>query len=203
MKNHQFRVERSLAFSWRDYENGSRATKAYRSIDFRRNPKIVAQGAIGQNLIEATPLQMSLVALTIANKGVLLNPYLVKEIKTGDGKKTLFSSKPLELGRAIKESTAERLRKLMVDVMERGTGRGVKKTHFPTSIAGKTGTAEIGDKNGNGTIDPEEKPHSWFIGFAPADNPKVAIAVIAENQGFGSLTAAPIAVEVLSEALNR
>jgi len=203
MKNHQFRVERSLAFSWRDYENGSRATKAYRSVDFRRNPKIVAQGAIGQNLIEATPLQMSLVALTIANKGMLLNPYLVKEIKTGDGKKTLFSSKPLELGGAIKESTAERLRKLMVEVMEKGTGRGVKKVYFPTSIAGKTGTAEVGDKNGNGTIDPEEKPHSWFIGFAPADNPKVAIAVIAENQGFGSLTAAPIAMEVLSEALNR
>ncbi len=52
-------------------------------------------------------------------------------------------------------------------------------------------------------IDADEKPHSWFIGFAPADNPRIAIAVLAENQGLGSLTAAPIAMDVLAEALNR
>lgn len=106
----------------------------------------------------------------------------------------------------------------MEEVMEKGTGKEVKKIYFedrkyttsptnkglkPIPVAGKTGTAEVGNKNGNGTIDPDEKPHSWFIGFAPANNPKVAIAVIAENQGFGSLTAAPIAMDVLAEALNQ
>lgn len=70
-------------------------------------------------------------------------------------------------------------------------------------VAGKTGTAEVGDKNGDGVIDPKEKPHSWFIGFAPADNPKVAIAVVVENQGFGSLTDAPIAMDIMAAALNQ
>lgn len=96
----------------------------------------------------------------------------------------------------------------MEEVMNQGTGKGVKKIYpengrYTTApknkseqavrVAGKTGTAEINDKN---------PPHSWFIGFAPADQPRVAIAVIAENQGLGALTAAPIAVEVLAEALN-
>lgn len=218
MKNHQFRVEKSLAFSWHDYENGIQEIRTYKSIDFRRNPKIVAQGAIGQNLVGATPLQMALIASTIANKGVLLNPYIIKEIRTGNGKKVLLSSKPVELGRAIKDKTAEILKGLMVDVMERGTGKNVKKIYFENGkyttypgsksnatvpVAGKTGTAEVGDKNGDGVIEPKEKPHSWFIGFAPAHNPKVAIAVVVENQGFGSLTAAPIAMDVMAEPLNQ
>lgn len=106
----------------------------------------------------------------------------------------------------------------MIEVMERGTGRDVRKIYFEDGkyitapknrgadsipVAGKTGTAEVGDKNGDGVIGPKEKPHSWFIGFVPADNPKVAVAVVVENQGFGSLTAAPIAMDVMAEALNR
>jgi len=242
MKDYHYKSEKSLAFSWFDGNNGKSEMKTYKSIDFKRNPKIVAQGSIGQNLITATPLQMALVASTIANKGVLLNPVVIREIKTGDGKKNLFSSRPVENGRSIKETTAEKLKKLMVEVMEKGTGKDVKKIYFEdgryttapnrkdntslppfskggdaclppgkgrlldakiVAVAGKTGTAEVGDKNGDGVINPNEKPHSWFIGFAPADNPKFAIAVVVENQGFGSLTAAPIAVEVLAEALNQ
>ena len=218
MKDYHYKSEKSLAFSWFDNKNGKSEIQAYNAIDFKRNPKIVAQGCIGQNLITATPLQMALIASTIANKGALLNPFIVKEIKTGDGKKTLFSSRPVEIGRAVREATAEKLKRLMIEVMEKGTGKGVKKIYFEDGkyittpknkgvnsipFAGKTGTAEVGDKNGDGIIDSNEKPHSWFIGFGPADNPKVAIAVVVENQGFGSLTAAPIAAEVLSEALNR
>ena len=218
LKNHHYKCQKSLAFSWKEYNSGQNETKVYKGIDFKRNPKIVAQGSIGQNLIAATPLQMALVASTVANRGMLMNPFLVKEIKTGDGKKILFSSQPVETGRSLKDTTTEKLRKLMVDVMERGTGKDVKKIYFEEGkyttstgdnnlkvipVAGKTGTAEVGDKNGNGSIDSDEKPHSWFVGFAPADNPEVAIAVVAENQGFGSLTAAPIGVDVLAEALNR
>lgn len=216
IKGHSFNAEASRAFSWNEDKRND--FKAFGALDFKRNPKLIAQGAIGQNLISATPLQMALVASIIANKGVLLNPYIVKEIRTGDGAKALFSAKPIENGRTVKEKTAAEIRKLMGDVMQSGTGKDVKKIYFENGkyysgpkaggkgkmipVAGKTGTAEVGDRNGNGKIDPDEKPHSWFIGFAPADNPRFAIAVIAENQGFGSLTAAPIAVEVLAEALN-
>lgn len=226
VKGYSYYASRSLAFSW--HKGSKNEIEKYTAIDFRRNPKIIAQGAIGQNLITATPLQMALVAATIANRGIVLNPYIVKEIRTGDGKKVLFSAKPVETGRVVKAKTAIEIMRLMEDVMVSGTGKDVRKIYFIEGkytnevrcqkqnarymiqdagcrmirVAGKTGTAEIGDKNGNGIIDPDEKPHSWFIGFAPADNPRVAIAVIAENQGFGSLTAAPIAMNVLAEALN-
>ncbi|MBA4418276.1 MAG: hypothetical protein C0392_10260 [Syntrophus sp. (in: bacteria)] len=208
----------SLALSWQEDQAKGAGIKTYHGKDFRRNPKIVAQGAIGQNLVVATPLQMAMVAAAIANKGTVLNPYLVKEIKTGDNWERIFSAKPVVMGKTVREETAERLRSLMARVMESGTGKNVKKVYIEggkhtTSpkdnkspilrVAGKTGTAEVGDRNNNGIIDPDENAHSWFIGFAPADNPRIAIAVIAENQGLGGLTAAPIAVEVMAEALNR
>ncbi len=227
LKNPSQRAEKSTAFLWNAHSEGDRGEREFDAVDFRRNPKIVAQGAIGQNLVMATPLQMAMVAASVANKGMLLNPYIVKEIKTGDAKKVLFSAKPVEMGRVMKETTSLEIKKFMEEVMVKGTGKDVKKIysengryitnnnpHFGKGgqggfsegklirVAGKTGTAEVGDRNGNGQVDPDEKPHSWFIGFAPAENPKYAIAVIAENQGFGSLTAAPIAVEVLAEAMN-
>jgi peptidoglycan glycosyltransferase len=260
LKGPQYAAEMSLAFSWRDpqklkssgTEGNSRNTLgSYREIDFRRNPKIVAQGAIGQNLIAATPLQMAMVAAALANRGTVMNPFLIKQIKDGKGK-VLFEGRPVKIGQAVQTQTADRIRQLMERVMQNGTGKNVKRlylangryttlpsvdvgiataqsagfdirlvnvgmgeTAIPSTVnsqnradlreihvAGKTGTAEVGDRNGNGVIDPDEKPHSWFIGFAPADAPRVAIAVVAENQGFGSLTAAPIAVEVFANALN-
>lgn len=251
IKDVHYLPEMSMAFSWRDYQKTvsssseikkSYILRTYRNIDFQRNPKIVAQGAIGQNLIMATPLQMAMVASTIASQGMVMNPYLVKEIKDGNGKQ-LFAANPVKLEKALKQEDAQAIARLMKEVMTAGTGKNVKKLYwengyYSTSmseqisfnnsssfveeisysekknkiihrlnrkeirIAGKTGTAEVGDRNSNGVIDADEKPHSWFIGFAPADKPKIAIAVIAENQGFGSLTAAPIAVDVLADALN-
>jgi peptidoglycan glycosyltransferase len=186
------------------------------AFDFRHNPKLVAQGAIGQNLVQATPLQMAMVAATVANGGIALAPSILKELRKGGGK-ALFSAGKGESHRVIEKETSEKIRKLMIMVMTKGTGKGVRKLYYDgrryttkpvgaeakaVTVAGKTGTAEVGDKNGNGHIDQDEKPHSWFIGFAPADQPQFAIAVAAENQGFGSLTAAPIAVDVLAEALN-
>lgn len=215
LKGHSFNAESSRAFLWS--ENKKNGLKAFGAPDFKRNPKLVAQGAIGQNLISATPLQMALVAATIANRGILLNPYVVKEIRTAEGNKVQFAAKPVEILRAVKERTAEEIRKMMMVVMDKGTGKDVKKIYLEDdryiigsknsggriiTVAGKTGTAEVGNRNVNGSIDADNRPHSWFIGFAPAHNPRFAIAVIAENQGFGSLTAAPIAMEVLAEALN-
>ena len=216
LKKVRYETEPSLAFSWYEYKEDGQTIRSYGERDYRRNPKIVAQCAIGQNLVTATPLQMALIASTVANRGVLLNPYMVKEIRTGDGEKAVFSARPVKMERVMKRKTANKLREFMVDVMEIGTGKNVKKIYldegrFTTArnsenrkeikIAGKTGTAQVGDRNGNGETDPDDRPHSWFIGFAPADDPKVAVAVIAENQGYGSLTAAPIGVEVMAAAL--
>ncbi|MEI6154786.1 MAG: penicillin-binding transpeptidase domain-containing protein [Deltaproteobacteria bacterium] len=218
LKHAVYNAEASLAFSWREFDGSRERAGAYKAADFRKNPKVIAQCSIGQNLVTATPLQMAMVAGTIANKGVMMNPYLVKEIRTGDGKSMVIEAKPIEKGRIVQRATAEKIANLMESVMITGTGKNVKKVYYENSvfttapkgkntvsirISGKTGTAEVGDRNGNGSIDADEKPHSWFIGFAPADNPRIAIAVLAENQGLGSLTAAPIAMDVLAEALNR
>jgi len=219
MENLSYSPEISRAFSWPGSKKEKNVIKTYSDIDFRRNPKIVAQAAIGQNLITATPLQLAIIVSGIANKGLPMNPSIIKEIRTGNGAQVVFTAEPVAMGRAIKETTASEVKRLMEEVMENGTGKNVKKIYcedgryttcpkdkkaaVKIGVAGKTGTAEVGDRNRNGQIDPDEKPHSWFIGFAPADNPKVAIAVIAENQGFGSLTAAPIAMDVIAEALNQ
>lgn len=216
IEGHRLYSAASRSFVWK---SGAKETgkKEFSRSDFKRNPKLVAQGAIGQNLVSATPLQMAMIASVIANRGVLMKPFLVKRIRTGDGTETLFARTSGEPERVVREETAARLMSLMEEVMVNGTGKDVKKIFleggryvtFPAggrggavAVAGKTGTAEVGDRNGNGSIDTGEKPHSWFIGFAPAEKPRYAVAVIAENQGFGSLKAAPIAMDVLATALN-
>jgi peptidoglycan glycosyltransferase len=206
----------SQAFVWNGEERKDKARELIKG-DFKRNPKIVAQGSIGQNIVTATPLQMAMVVSAVANRGNLMMPYIIREIRTGDGSRTLFTGRPIQDGTAIVEKTAQKLRTLMEMVMTSGTGKDVKKIYiedgrYTTSpavktgaivrVGGKTGTSEVGDRKSDGRTGAEGKPHSWFIGFAPADKPRFAIAVIAENQGFGSLTAAPVAMDVLAEALN-
>jgi peptidoglycan glycosyltransferase len=209
IEGHTFLATRSLAFSHYEYSGGDKTLHTYTKADFRRNKGVVAQCAIGQNLVSATPVQMAVVAATIANGGRLFNPYVVREIRTARGEKTMTGSGPVAAGgRVMSDSTARTVRDLMRRVMLEGTGKNVKKLYFengtyttePTGpgavvvhVAGKTGTAETGR---------DEKAHSWFIGFAPADNPQVAIAVIVENGGKGGAVAAPKAVDMIARALN-
>lgn len=174
-----------------------------------QNPRLLAQASFGQNMVMATPLQMALVAATIANDGVSGRPSLVGSISTAAGK-VMYRQQPKEFVKVIHPSTASRLKLMMISVMRNGTAKGVKKIFFTkekkystvrtqdqtvpaVDVAGKTGTAETGDGKG---------AHSWFIGFAPAENPRYAVAVVAEHQGYGNLTAAPIAIDALAEALN-
>jgi penicillin-binding protein A len=209
IEGHGYYATRSLAFSYYEEINGEKTLHTYTKADFRRNRGIVAQCAIGQNLVSATPLQMAMVAATVANGGRLLNPYVVKEIKTAKGEKMITSQGPFVVkDKVISSATAKTARELMAGVMREGTGKNVKKIYLengtyttePTgphpvaiNVGGKTGTAETGR---------EEKPHAWFIGFAPVDNPQVAIAVIVENSGKGGAVAAPKAVDMLARALN-
>jgi peptidoglycan glycosyltransferase len=147
--------------------------------------------AFGQERMLATPLQMAMVAGTVANGGREMRPYVVDHV-TDPGGTTISTTHPEEIARPISRKTAEDLTSMMEAVVTGGTGTAAQIPGI--RVAGKTGTAETG-----GT-----KNTTWFIAFAPADNPKVAVAVVLENQtGFGGTTAAPIAKTILQALLSR
>jgi peptidoglycan glycosyltransferase len=148
--------------------------------------------AFGQFNMLATPLQMALVAATIAEKGEEPKPYLVQKIVAADGS-TVAKTAPQMLGRVIKPQTAAELTQMMQLVVQGGTAATVG---FPASlnVAGKTGTAELG----LGTL-----YDAWFVCFAPANNPRFVVAVVVEKQpnGFGASVSAPIAKDILVKLL--
>jgi penicillin-binding protein A len=148
----------------------------------------------GQERMLVTPLQMALVASTIADRGSEPKPYLVQKVTAPDGS-TVSTTSPSTLGRPISPKTAAELNQMMQLVVQGGTAAGVG---FPSTlnVAGKTGTAEL---NLGNIYD------SWFVCFAPANNPQVAIAVVVEKQvnGFGATFAAPIAKAILENLLHR
>jgi penicillin-binding protein A len=148
--------------------------------------------AFGQERLQVTPLQMAMVSAAVANNGVLMRPRLIERVVSPDGK-TLTHLKPERLGRAIKRQTADQLTNMMELAVRGGTGTAASIPGI--RVAGKTGTAETGRGNVHTT---------WFTAFAPAEAPKVAIAVVVENQlnGFGGTISAPIARQVM-EALLR
>jgi peptidoglycan glycosyltransferase len=167
------------------------ARSRFPSAEVLRSGAFRAQSAIGQYDVSATPLQMALVAAGIANDGKVQKPTLVKRVR--DFRGTKVEQMPSEVWKeAISEETAETLTQLMVDVVDNGTGRaaaipGVK-------VAGKTGTAQTSEG---------QAPHAWFIAFAPAEQPRIAVAVVVENGGdvgneaTGGRLAAPIAKAVM------
>ena len=149
--------------------------------------------AFGQERMLVTPLQMAMVAATVGNGGVVPKPFVVRRIVSHDGS-TVKRTRPSNLGRAIKPETATELTAMMVGVTEGGTGTAAAIPGI--HVAGKTGTAET------------NTPHvytAWFVAFAPAENPQVAIAVVLEEQlnGFGGAVSAPIAKQVMQALLAR
>jgi len=134
---------------------------------------------------------MAMVAATVANGGTLMKPQVVKRIESPSGS-TISKLRPDELGRVMKKQTAGEVTAMMESVVSGGTGTqaaipGVK-------VAGKTGTAETGTNN---VYIP------WFVAFAPADHPRVAVAVVVENvyRGFGGSVSAPIAKQLMQAIL--
>jgi peptidoglycan glycosyltransferase len=161
---------------------------------FAHNKPSFANAAIGQGDIAVTPLQMATVAGAIANGGVLMAPHVVREIRDADGR-VIRRIGPDEWKRAVSPTTAAAVTQMMIDVVKRGTGSAAAVPGF--TVAGKTGTAEA----------PGGPPHAWFIGFAPAEAPRFAIAVIVERGGdlgdeaTGGRVAAPVAGKVLAKLL--
>jgi len=154
-----------------------------------------ALSAIGQYEVRVTPLQMAMVSATIANGGVPMQPYLVQTVRSQD-LTVVDEAEPTELDRAVSGATAAALRDMMIGVVNDGTGRSAQIPGI--QVAGKTGTAQTSE---------EAAPHAWFTAFAPADAPRVAVAVIVENGGSmgneatGGAVAAPIARAVIQAAL--
>jgi penicillin-binding protein A len=148
----------------------------------------LANASYGQAETVVTPLQMALVAATVANDGELMKPHLVTAMTGREGTRRID---PQSMGRVLSPSEADAITTAMVQAVEGDLGRqfttGAKVKGVTT--AGKSGTAELGGKG---------EPHSWFIGFAPAENPRVAIAVLVERGGRGGERAAPLAGSLLT-----
>lgn len=157
----------------------------------------LAMASIGQASVRVTPMQMAMVGAAIANGGVQMQPYLVARELTAD-LEVVSTTKPKELRRPISAGTADQLTQMMQEVVRSGTG---KYAQVPgVTVAGKTGTAEIG----KGVA-----PHAWFVGFAGEGDKRVAVAVVVENGGregegaSGGTTAAPIARDVMAAVLGK
>lgn len=155
----------------------------------------VAMSSIGQFDVRATPMQLAMVAAAIADDGKLMSPYLVDTARASD-LSVIQKSVPALYGSPLTPGEARELTQMMVSVVENGTGTAAQ---IPgVTVAGKTGTAETGLSTA---------PHAWFVGFAPAEDPVVAVAVIVENGGSlgseatGGKVAAPIAKKVMQKAI--
>jgi cell division protein FtsI/penicillin-binding protein 2/cell division protein FtsW (lipid II flippase) len=139
---------------------------------------------------QVTALQMSLVAAGIANGGVVMQPYVIKSVHDEAGR-VLSTTPDRDWLTATDSATAATMRELMVGVVDHGSGTRARISGI--KVAGKTGTAEAGKS---------VQTHAWFIAFAPADDPIVAMAIVLENAGVGGRVAAPAAKRVLEAALN-
>ncbi len=156
-------------------------------LNDKSNTQEIILTAIGQGKTLVTPLHMAMIVSSVANGGLMMTPYIVDHIEGYNGK-TIKKNIPHKLTQAFSPDTSYEIAKYMEDVVTSGTAVDAKIKNI--RIAGKTGTAE----NSTG------KDHSWFVCFAPADNPKVTVVVILENAGKGSY-AIPIARDILKEVL--
>jgi penicillin-binding protein A len=148
--------------------------------------------------VAATPLQMAMVASGIADGGTVMRPYVVDEIRAPDLSVLDKTSPEAYRSNAISSSVARQLTAMMVEVVDRGTATTAQIPGI--KVAGKTGTAQSS---------PSRPPYAWFVSFAPADNPQVAVAVLVEDAGVarnaisGSGLAAPIAKKVMEAVIGR
>ncbi len=157
---------------------------------------------IGQGYVLATPMQLAYAAAVMANRGVAFRPHLAKEIvdvKTGRIK--AVAPKPAFVTE-FDAGNLDRVREAMVGVTQPGGTAAQAAAGAPYRIAGKTGTAQVigmkqGQKYRESEVDERHRDHAWFIAFAPADDPKIALAILVENGGHGGSAAAPIARKMM------
>ncbi|MDQ7825514.1 MAG: penicillin-binding protein 2 [Candidatus Eremiobacteraeota bacterium] len=148
----------------------------------------LAQSAFGQGEITLSPLHLAIIVSAVAHEGKIMKPYLIKGIKSRN-EENIYTAHPQVWCAPISKETADRVKAMMVQAVSRGTGT---RAQVPgVTVAGKTGTAE----------NPHGETHAWFVGFAPAEAPKLLVAAIVENGGYGGRVAAPIVGRILEECL--
>jgi peptidoglycan glycosyltransferase len=151
----------------------------------------LGQTSIGQRDVAVTPMQAAMIAAAVANDGTLMKPFLVDAVQAPD-LTVIDQTDPEELSEPFSADVAAQLTEMMTSVVDNGTGRRARIDGV--SVAGKTGTAETGT---------DAPDHNWFIGFAPADDPQIAVAVFIRNGGgTGGDTSAPIARSVIQAYLD-
>lgn len=182
-----FGFGRELSFPWET------ATSVFPARELSGDPAALAQSALGERSVRATPLVMAMVAAGVANDGIVMEPFLVDRVLDAD-RNVDEEHQPNRLGRALSPATAAVLTQMMERVVTEGTG--ARATVAGVRVAGKTGTTE------------GARPDVWFIGFAPVEEPRIAIAVLVEDGGrsgetaTGGSVAAPIAARILSAFLD-
>lgn len=154
-------------------------------IDEDSSDADVIQTAIGQGKTQMTPMHLNLITMAIANRGVLMEPYLVDRVENARGE-TIEENSPQEYGRLLSDEEASVMTSLMESVVTDGTGRQLQDRSY--TAAGKTGSAEFADDS--------DESHAWFTGFAPAEDPQIAVTVVVESIGSGGDYAVPLARRV-------
>lgn len=162
--------EQAEAFGFNQQYFDELGAQSVSNFPERANPPQTGQSAIGQFEVQATPLQMAMVAAGIANQGTVMRPYLVDQVQSPNFE-VLRQTEPEELSEAVSASTADQLTDLMVYTVDEGTASPAAISGV--SVAGKTGTAQSGN--------PDVPPYAWFVSFAPAQDPQVAVAVMIQK----------------------
>jgi len=157
---------------------------------------------IGQGYNLVTPLQLAMTTATLANNGVAYQPHLVKEVQSPRSSENRSIAKEPLYDLNIDPKDLDLIRRSMVAVTQPGGTAVYASMGAPYQIAGKTGTAQVvamkqGEKYDASKVDERHRDHAWFIAYAPADKPRIALVVLAENGGHGGGTAAPIARKVM------
>jgi penicillin-binding protein A len=166
-----------------EFRNGELLSPSSRFVD-------VGRMAIGQDKLAVTPLQMAMVAAAVANDGVLMKPHIAARIVDADGRSDDVDAE--RMARVMSSGAARKVNAMMGQVVREGSGTAAALSGI--DVAGKTGTAEVDRPCGPNQV--------WFIGFAPQDDPEVAVAVTLEcSSGTGGAVAAPIAKQVMQELL--
>jgi penicillin-binding protein 2 len=157
---------------------------------------------IGQGYNLVTPLQLAMTTATLANNGVAYQPHIVKEVQSTRASENRFIAKDPLYDLNIDPKDLDLVKRAMVAVTQPGGTAVFASLGAPYQIAGKTGTAQVvamkqGEKYDASKINERHRDHAWFIAYAPADKPRIALVVLAENGGHGGGTAAPIARKVM------
>jgi peptidoglycan glycosyltransferase len=163
---------------------------------FIGNLPTLAYSAIGQENVEASPLQMALAGAAIADGGQIMKPHILDSI-TNSQNQVVSTYKPSKWLQATSSATAQQVTKLMVSVVSSANGTGTAARIPGVQVAAKTGTAQTGTHHTD----------DWFVAFAPANNPQIVVSVVLPNQGNlvsdqGGTLAAPIAKSIIESYLS-